>query len=243
MGGVGGSAPWVGKVVRRANLFLFSLNLAWMTTWYLLQRTSLCNGWPLQGDVVRISHSYFWMPEPGVVVRQAAYSFVLCVPFVFVLFVLARFPRVSAFLRAAAGAFALTGFPILALWFCSEFLNLAHWLDHIVWLIPETVAVLACGTLFYLRKWPLPGVVNIALLLAHFSLWAWLTGQYTPPFAFINAFPPELRRSVLEVGFRLCIMTMYHDGFPVIGFLSALIAAMDLKLAGSRATKATMPAA
>jgi hypothetical protein len=36
-------------------------------------------------------------------------------------------------------------------------------------------------------------------------------------------------------------MMMYHNGFPVIGFLSAISAALDLKLSSGRAPRAAAP--
>jgi len=147
----------------------------------LLDWTSICRVLPLRGDVDEVFHWHFWMPEPGLVLRQVVYSFALCIPFALVLFLLARVSLAGAHLRVIAGAFAITGFPFYAL----------------------------------------------------------CVGG---PFALIGAFPAWFKMSALQIGLRVCIIMMYHNGFPVIGFLSTLGSGLDLKLSSDRASRATGPA-
>ena len=235
--------PWGARLVRRADLFLFSLNLAWMSTWYLLDWTSICRVLPLRGDVDEVFHWHFWMPEPGFVLRQVVYSFALCIPFALVLFLLARVSLAGAYLRVIAGAFAITGFPFYALCVGGPFSGrFILYPGYELELTFEAVAVLVCAVLYYLRRWPVPTAASLLLLLLHFNLWAWLTGNHVGPFALIGAFPAWFKMSALQIGLRVCIIMMYHNGFPVIGFLSTLGSSLDLKLSSDRASRATGPA-
>jgi hypothetical protein len=208
-----------------------------MTVWYVFQRTSLFNNWPLQGDVPVVFHWHFWMPEPGAVLRQVAYSFALCIPLFIVLFLLARLSVANAYLRALAGGFAISGFPLFALGFSGH-----HFGPQVAWLLLETMAVLACGALYYMRRWPLPGALGVALLLLHFGLWAWATGYHASPLMMIGRYPSWRGFSAIQAGLGVCIMMMYHNGFPVIGFVSALCSGLDIKLLSLRTPDAAAAA-
>jgi len=94
--------PGAARVARLANIILFSLNLAWITTWYVVCHTTFG-----LSDVDTVFHWHFWMPEPGWVARQVVYSFVLCIPFSLVFFLLAHVSGVGRFLRAVTGPFAI----------------------------------------------------------------------------------------------------------------------------------------
>jgi hypothetical protein len=211
-----------------------------MTTWYVLGHTNLG-----LSDVDTVFHSHFWMPEPGWVTRQVVYSFVLCIPFSLVLFLLARLCPVDWYLRAIAGAFAITAFPFHA--FYSD--QFAHYSEYVelplafgvmvfLALALEPVALLVCAVLCYVRRWRIPIALSALALLLHFSLWAWVTGNYAGPFALVGRFGPWITLSTLQIGLRVCIMMMYHNGFPAIGFLSALSSGLDLKLSSGRAPRA-----
>ena len=229
-------APGASKVARRANIILFSLNLAWMTIWYLVGHTSLG-----LSDVNTVFHWHFGMPEPGWVARQVVYSFVLCMPFSLVFFLLARVSRAGRHLGAIGGAFAITAFPFHAL-YTGEFVFNPKYLDVqlalrvmvFVILVLEPVALLVCAVLYYVRRWAVPIALNAVVLLLHFSLWAWVSGNYAGPLALIRIFAPWPRAPALQIGLRVCIMMIFHNGFPAIGFLSALSSGLDIKLSSDR---------
>ena len=234
------AAPWAATLARGSNIFLFSLNLAWIATWYLLEDTVLGRELPLWGDEVRVFNWRIWMPEPGEGLRLVVYWFALCVPLSLVLLWLARVSLAGAYLRAIAGAFALTGFPFLALKFNNQFLQ-PRYLGHTTWLILEVMAVLALGVLYYLRRSRPSVIAIIILLLAHFGFWARVTGKYAPPMALVRAFPAWCHMPALEMIPRVCIMMIYHNAFPVIGFLSAFSSAVDLKLASRDGRQGALP--
>jgi hypothetical protein len=91
------------------------------------------------------------------------------------------------------------------------------------------LAVSACGVLYCLGRLRLPVAVGLLLLLAHFGLWGWVTANYANLFVLIRLYPPQWRLPALEVVCGICIMMLYHYGFPLIGFLSALSSALCLR--------------
>jgi hypothetical protein len=48
----------------------------------------------------------------------------------------------------------------------------------VLWAYIEVTAVLVCGILYYFQRWPVPVIVNVFILLLHFSFWSWVTGNY-----------------------------------------------------------------
>jgi hypothetical protein len=133
------------------------------------------------------------------------------------------------------GAVAITGFPLYALFedyrFKSAFILYP---GHCLELTLETMIVLTCGVLYYLRRWPVPPAVSFVILLGHFILWAWVTGKHANPLALAGTILPEYRMSTLGVAFRVCVMMIFFNGFPALGFLSASAAALDLKLSSQQ---------
>lgn len=157
--------------------------------------------------------------EPEVVVMQALWSFLLATLIFLVLRILARFSPTSGFLSALAGLIALVGFPLVALRFPALFNQPEPLLDRFavgfLWLYCEVALSLICGLLYYLRKWPLPAIPTILLLILHFSFWAWLTGEH------VNLVAEA--RSYGSVRPAFWIAVIFYWGFPVFGFLSSLI--------------------
>jgi len=162
------------------------------------------------------------------------------VPFFFLFCCWPEFPRSAVI---CAGPVAITGFPLYYLFGRYRF-NPAFILypGHCLELTLETLVVLTCGVLYYLRRWPIPSAVSLVILLGHFILWAWVTGNHANPFVLRHTILPEYRMSTLGVAFRVCVMMIYFNGFPAIGFLSASAAALDLKLSSQQAGSAEVVA-
>lgn len=225
------SAPRLARVVRWNNLFLFSANLGWMTIW--------CEGssvwgrwvhWPPPHWPARLLIWNFWMPEPPVVLFQVAYSLALTIPVFLALLLLARVGQFRLLLHIFAGAFAIVGYPFFALQFNDLFFSSPSISGHEISLFLETVAVLAGGVLYYLRSRLLPPVAGALIILAHFSLWAWVTRSYGNPFGLIGAYHPGFIVPAPGVALGICISLLFHYGFPVIGFLSAFTSGLSLRL-------------
>jgi hypothetical protein len=226
--------PWMAKLVRRANIILFSLNVAWMTTLYVLLHTNISLG---VGEVFTVFHWRFWMPEPGWVVGQVVYSLLLCIPFSLFFFLLARLSRAGRYLPAIAGTVAIAALPFYALHvggsaFSLRDENLALAFPSPVFLVLalEALAVLVCALVCYVRRWRVPIALSTLVLLLHFGLWAWASGNYASPLSLLRQFRPYITLSPLQKALRVCIMMLYHNGFPAIGFLSCLASVVDLKL-------------
>jgi hypothetical protein len=231
------SEPRLARLVTWANLFLFSLNIAWMTSWYKGPYSVWFHWvyWPPPHWPARIFHWRFWMPEPPFVLFDVVFALALSVPIFLALLPLARFARAHVLLQALPGAVAIVGYPLFALCQSGFIFGSPRIPGHEFLLILETVAVSACGVLYYLRRLPLPPVAGVLLLLAHFGLWGWVTANYANLFALIRLYPPEWRLPALEMVSGICIMTLYHYGFPLIGFLSALSSALCLRLSFGQA--------
>jgi hypothetical protein len=179
------------------------------------------------------------MPEPTVELGQVVWSFALAIPIFLVLLLLARVARAHLFLRVLPGAFAIVGYPLFALRLNAILFGSPRIPGHEFWLILETVAVLACGVLYYLRRWPFPPAAGVLLLLAHFSLWGWVNEDYGSLFALISQYPSEWRLPAVEVVLGICICMLSRYGFPAIGFLSALSSGLHFKLSSDWASHAT----
>ncbi|MDR3676174.1 MAG: hypothetical protein P4N24_11840 [Acidobacteriota bacterium] len=242
MTGVTEATPLGARFVHWANLYLFSLNLAWMTTFY-------------NGGWIWIPEDYWprfelrflfwktWIPDPHGILSTLGYALALSVPIFLILLLMARARLARICLRAFAGAFAIVGYPSFALRLTEYFLNDTHIAGHEFGLLLETVAVLGCGVLYYLRRWHLPTGVSVLLLLVHFSLWAWVTHCYASPFTesalFRHHWDVVAR---IEIWLGICFSMMLHYSFPVIGFLSALSSGLELKLSSPRLPLATWTA-
>jgi len=231
-------------------LFLFSLNLAWIAVWYELYRKLgfflgfwLDADWPVRYLGWRVP---LWMPESPWVLHQVVLSFIFCIPVLLGFLFLARLSAANVLLRAFAGAFAIAAYPLFALSFPEFFACRSGIKGNETLLSIETVLVLVWGVLYYLRKCSLSWAVAVPLLLSHFSLWAWKAGDYTSILRIIDAYPHGFIHNphywsgwlVILEGFGISVSMLFYYGFPVIGFLSALSSGWYLKLASDRALTA-----
>jgi hypothetical protein len=142
--------------------------------------------------------------------------------FIFVLVrLISRFRLTGALMRTVAGALALAGFPIFALTDRFAHLDPLRIDAYAPFLAFETLVVLLCATLYYLGKWHLPAGLSVALLFLHFTLWAWVTETWVSPIREIRGY------GLASLG--IWISTLFHFGFPLLGFLSSLTWARYLK--------------
>jgi hypothetical protein len=88
----------------------------------------------------------------------------------------------------------------------------------------ETLAVLLCGGLYHLRKWPVSEGLSLVLLFLHFGLWAWVSGCWVSPMQEVRIYGIG--------GLGICISRAFYFGFPVLGFLSTLGWALHERSAG-----------
>lgn len=237
MTGVTEATPWVARFVHSANLYLFSLNLAWMTTLYKGDGLWIRGEYWPHHQLPRFLYLQTWMPDPPVVFFLLACAFALSIPTFLTLLLMARASLARTCLGAFAGAFAIVGYPFFALRLTNYLWDVTRIPGHEFRLLLEAVAVLGCGVLYYLRRWRLPTRVSVLLLLVHFSLWAWATNCYASPFTAMEVYPQ--RMPWLVKGLGICFSMMFHYSFPVIGFLSALSSGLELKLSSPRLPLAT----
>jgi hypothetical protein len=165
------------------------------------------------------------MPESRAVLGQVVLSFLIASLLFMFLRLISRFVETKEFLRTIAGATALVGFPLFALSFQFYFGGPIYFLSYhsagFYYLLVEVLVVLVCGVFFYLRKWPVPTLPSILLLVFHFGLWAWITGSY-------------LSFTMMDALFRYGILaflfwTIFDCGLPIIGFLSSLTWSLYIK--------------
>jgi hypothetical protein len=190
---------------------LFSLNLAWMVIWYERVRSSTRLG---SLPIVRYLYRNTHFVEPKTVIEQVCWSVVVGVSIFVVFRLLSRLSVTRAFLRTVGGALALTGFPFFTVSFPLALFSPLRIEACGPWLIPEALVVLLCGSLYYLRKWPLSAGPSVGLVLLHFSLWSWASGTWVNP-------AQEVRVYGLG-GVGIWISTVFYIGFPLLGFLSSL---------------------
>ncbi len=170
------------RILQWTHELLFSMNCAWMMVWVNRQRERpWIFPWTEQVPFLLRWYRHIHLIEPTSVLEQVVWSILAGVVIWIVLRLLARFILTRIVLRDFAGPFALAGFPFFALCFSGAFFNPPRISTHGTLLLLETVAVLICGILYSLRKWPLPVPLNIFFLFLHFGLWAWVTGNYIDP--------------------------------------------------------------
>ena len=254
--------PRGARLVHWANLYLFSLNLAWITTTYKAASWTMTDYWLLAGRQLLYLYRKIHMPNPPICFFILVWAFALSVPIFLILLLMARASRARTCLRAFAGAFAIVAYPFFALLLSTDWIigppesglgimgplriPESEWrlLLGTSGLLLETVAVLACGVLYYLRRWPHSTRVGALLLLGHFGLWAWVTHCYGNPYAILtNSFPyPSKGGSIvpgIKIWLPLSLSMMFLYSFPGIGFLSALSSGLDFRLSSGRAARAT----
>jgi len=222
-----------------AQFFLFSLNLAWIAVCYELGHVNgylalhLSWRWPVQYLGWRVP---LYMPWPPGVAHQVVLSLALSVPLFLTFLLLARVAPVGVFLRAFAGVFAITAYPLFALRFPDHFPYATAIAENATLLSLETGVVLVWGVLYCLRKWPLSWAVGVPLLFSHFSLWAWKAGNYD---LYAWDVPSMYYPRIIVV----LVATLFFFGFPVIGFLSALSSGLYFKLSSDTAATVASKAA
>lgn len=196
------------RVVQLTHELLFSVNLAWVLVW----------GPRINGHKFFIHRPLVRTLEPPTIIDQVEWSFLLAALILIGLLLVDRFSFVRVLLQTLGGVVALAGFPVLALHSPREFFQNLAYQDRFDfatgWAWCEIGVVLICGLLFYLRKWALPCVVNIILLLLHFGFWSWLTGTYRNLVAEARAYG--------SVGLGFWISALFFWGFPIFGFFASL---------------------
>jgi hypothetical protein len=202
----------------------FALNVAWPAITYFRWRSHrvwLPILWrPLIPFLEHLSQ-YSRIAEPRVVLQQLTASVLLAMYILLFLRLVAWFSVTRLLLRTLGGAIALVGFPIFALCFRDMFTGPIYptGSEHVMviqptWFYLEIVIVLACGILFLLKRWVVPAVVSIALLVLHFGFWSWVTGSYIRLSLQINL----VHYGVLAFLF----WSLFSWGFPLFAFLSSL---------------------
>ena len=208
------------KCVRWVYEFLFSLNFAWAFEW--LDRSRERPGlfpWMEYSPFLQRLHGYAPIHEPGTVLEQVVWSFVLALLMFPLIRLLAWLAPTRGPLRITTGAFALAGFPLIYLRFSWTFFPGSG--TRGPWFILETLVVLLCGMLYYVRKWAVPVPVSVLLLILHFSLWSRVAGTYV-----------NLRFEIQDYGLgslAFYISTIFYFGFPVLGLLSSLAWALYVR--------------
>lgn len=208
----------MGQRMRWLHEIFFSLNLAWIAVW----RWRMGRSVPLYPlPVVRYLYGHTHFVEPQTVIEQVCWSVIVGM-FIFVLVrLISRLWLVEALMRTVAGALALAGFPFFSLTDRFAHLMPLRTDAYAPFLLFETLVVLLCATLFYVGKWHLPAGLSIALLFLHFTLWAWITETWVSPIREIRGY------GLASLG--IWISTLFHFGFPLLGFLSSLAWARYLK--------------
>jgi hypothetical protein len=204
---------------------LFSLNLAWILIWRERMRSS-ARLYAL--PIVRYLYTHIRFVEPQTVIEQVCWSLVVGVSIFLLLRLLSQFWLIGALMRTVAGAVALAGFPIFAVAFPFAFFNALRIEAYGPLVLVETLVVLVCGILYYLRKWPFPAGLGVALLFLHFGLLAWVSGCWVSPLQEVRVY------GIGSVG--IWISTAFYFGFPLLGFFSSLTGAHYVRSRTGRLT-------
>jgi len=235
-------APWGARLVHWTNIYLFSLNLAWMTTTYNAASWDMTHHQPLS-DRRLLSLWFLYqrieIPAPPIAFFMLAWAFALSLPVFLILFLMARTSLARNCLRAFAGAFAIVGYPFFALFSTDWVFGSLRIPRSELGLFLEAVAVLAFGVLYYLRRWPFSTRASVLLLLVHFGLWAWVTRCCGNPYTelqYSDFFWREGGRVVtgIKIWLAISLSSMFLYSFPGIGFLSALSSGLDIRLSSGR---------
>lgn len=219
-GAVARSLQGSAKSLRPITSFLLNgamaLNLAWLVVWY---QRAVGSPW------LHIRHPQRF--EPISAEEQIVWSLTLAMIFFVALQIVARRPSHRRALLLISGLVSLVGFPGLALYEPGFFNQPPEWHYRIpsIWLSIEAAAALILGALAAERQRRLRMPLMTILLLAHFSFWAWLTGSYV-------SFEMEryyFSRGVFDL--RAWVPNIFFFGFPVIGFVSSLSWALNVRRA------------
>jgi hypothetical protein len=86
----------------------------------------------------------------------------------------------------------------------------------------DVIFVSICAILYYLRRPPLSAPLMVVVLLIHFTICVWMTKGYTDILSCFSAYHQRLHS--WERTFATCsIWIAFRTGFPVVGFLSAVL--------------------
>lgn len=199
-------------------------------------RTKILGG-QLLGHYVSflVRHIYQHAPtiEGQTVLEQVVCSIALAILILAFLRLLARLRVRGVLFVSLAGPFAVAGFPVVALRFPFCFLQGLAYENRFAiaspWLWCELALALTCAIIYHVRKLPLPAVTGILLLILHFGFWSWLTGTHASPVREAGAYG--------SMGLAFLISMMFYWGFPVLGFLAALMWGLCTReSAGNRAS-------
>lgn len=198
------SKPWLLRVQEA----LFSLNLAWILVWH--QRTR----WKRESSLAHYLYTHIRFIEPQTVVEQVCWSVILGGSIFLLLWLSSQFRATQVLMRTLGGAISIVGFPVLVVTFPLLFFYPSRIEAYTPIFIFETLVALLSGVLYCLRKWPVPELLVVGLLLLHFGLWAWLSGCWVSPIQEVHIYGIR--------GLGIWISTAFYLGFPVLGFLSTL---------------------
>jgi hypothetical protein len=213
------------KQVSRIHDFFFSWNLAWLTVWFELWRSS--NPFIFQLGGLQMRHRY-WLrisgihTEPSGIFEQFFWSIVLGTTILIVFVLLKWIWTPGRVFRGAAGIIAIAGFPLIVLYFLPfslissiHILYEGRFADAFFVLAAIEIGVaIFCAVLYLSQKWPLTTIPTISLLVVHFGLWAWVSGMWIDPMVEIHFYRENIVAGVIS--------TTCHFGPPVLGLLASL---------------------
>lgn len=221
---------WPSRSLQWAHEYLFALNIVWIVVWLERVRRKELGGHFLAAQVdhlaIFIQRRFPSLSVSAIggntVLEQIIWSLALSAIVFFLFRLLAGLPFSKFALETIPGAAAIASFPIASLFFgmtypacCSE--------TYSVGLVVETIVVLFCAALFYLRKqWVSSPLITVALVL-HFTVWAWATSSYVNVPVVISA----LRSSQYyhpwgrTLG-SVALAIAFNCGSPILGFLASL---------------------
>ena len=156
-------------------------------------------------------HSFY---RTSNVVEQVCWSVILGGSIFLLLWLLSQVRATQVLMRTLGGAISIVGFLVLVVTFPLLFFYPSRIEAYTPIFIFETLVALLSGVLYCLRKWPVPELLVVGLLLLHFGLWAWLSGCWVSPIQEVHICGIR--------GLGIWISTAFYLGFPVLGFLSTL---------------------
>ena len=192
---------------------LLSLNLAWILVWHEHVHPKP------PSSIAYFLYTHIRLIEPDIVLEQICWSLIVGACLFLLLCLLSQSQAIQALMRALGGAVSIAGFPVFVVTFPVLFFYTSRIEAYAPTLVLETLAVLLCGGLYYVRKWPVPTALSLVLLLLHFSLWAWVSGCWVSPTQEVRVY------GLRSLG--IWISTAFYLGFPVLGFLSTLSWALN----------------
>jgi hypothetical protein len=153
----------------------------------------------------------------------------MCLLLATIIFALLRVLNVALLLRpvllVSAGIAGVAGYPVLFLWLRS-FYRISQ--TKTLWLVLETGAAAVSTVLYLYRRWPLPQLLSLSLLVAHFCFWGWVSYRYVGLL--------DVIRSYGFWSFTFLNWVVLHFAFALPGFLATLSWAKYLSPSGGAGT-------